>query len=64
MKKQNSLNFCRTFVDWMFKVFGFFPLQKWIDVNLKWNPDEYGGIRKIRVPSTDIWKPDLVLYNK
>uniref|UniRef100_A0A665TSU1 Acetylcholine receptor subunit alpha n=1 Tax=Echeneis naucrates TaxID=173247 RepID=A0A665TSU1_ECHNA len=37
--------------------------QKWIDVNLKWNPDDYGGIRKIRVPSTDIWKPDLVLYN-
>uniref|UniRef100_A0A3Q1CF19 Cholinergic receptor nicotinic alpha 1 subunit n=1 Tax=Amphiprion ocellaris TaxID=80972 RepID=A0A3Q1CF19_AMPOC len=37
--------------------------SQWIDVNLKWNPDEYGGIRKIRVPSTDIWKPDLVLYN-
>lgn len=37
--------------------------QQWLDVNLKWNPDEYGGIRKIRVPSTDIWKPDLVLYN-
>ncbi|XP_074503488.1 acetylcholine receptor subunit alpha [Sebastes fasciatus] len=37
--------------------------QKWLDVNLNWNPDEYGGIRKIRVPSTDIWKPDLVLYN-
>ncbi|XP_027131916.1 acetylcholine receptor subunit alpha isoform X2 [Larimichthys crocea] len=37
--------------------------QKWLDVNLKWNPDDYGGIRKIRVPSTDIWKPDLVLYN-
>lgn len=38
--------------------------QQWIDVNLKWNPEDYGGIRKIRVPSTDIWKPDLVLYNK
>ncbi|XP_062422492.1 acetylcholine receptor subunit alpha [Pungitius pungitius] len=37
--------------------------QRWLDVNLKWNPDEFGGIRKIRVPSTDIWKPDLVLYN-
>ncbi|KAK7901557.1 hypothetical protein WMY93_018326 [Mugilogobius chulae] len=37
--------------------------QQWIDVNLQWNPDDYGGIKKVRVPSTDIWKPDLVLYN-
>ncbi|XP_056147729.1 acetylcholine receptor subunit alpha-like [Lampris incognitus] len=37
--------------------------QQWLDVNLKWDPDEYGGIKKIRVPSTDIWRPDLVLYN-
>ncbi|KAK5908868.1 hypothetical protein CgunFtcFv8_016890 [Champsocephalus gunnari] len=37
--------------------------QRWLDVNLKWNPADYGGIRKIRVPSADIWKPDLVLYN-
>lgn len=33
-------------------------------MNLQWNPDDYGGIKKIRVPSTDIWRPDLVLYNK
>ncbi|KAM9365541.1 acetylcholine receptor subunit alpha-like [Pholidichthys leucotaenia] len=37
--------------------------QQWVDVNLKWNPDDYGGIKKIRIPSSDIWKPDLVLYN-
>uniref|UniRef100_H3CWV3 Cholinergic receptor, nicotinic, alpha 1 (muscle) n=1 Tax=Tetraodon nigroviridis TaxID=99883 RepID=H3CWV3_TETNG len=37
--------------------------QQWVDVNLNWNPDDYGGIRKIRVPSSEIWKPDLVLYN-
>ncbi|XP_049591881.1 acetylcholine receptor subunit alpha [Syngnathus scovelli] len=37
--------------------------QQWTDVNLNWNPDDYGGIRKIRIPSLDIWKPDLVLYN-
>ena len=42
---------------------GFF-FQQWKDVNLQWNPEDYGGIRKIRVPSTDIWRPDLVLYNK
>lgn len=38
--------------------------QQWKDVNLLWDPEDYGGIKKIRVPSTDIWRPDLVLYNK
>ncbi|XP_043931496.1 acetylcholine receptor subunit alpha [Protopterus annectens] len=37
--------------------------QQWKDVNLQWNPDEYGGIKKTRIPSSDIWHPDLVLYN-
>ncbi|KAJ3610422.1 hypothetical protein NHX12_022514 [Muraenolepis orangiensis] len=37
--------------------------QRWTDVNLNWNPDDYGGIKKIRVPSSNIWRPDLVLYN-
>ncbi|KAG9341002.1 hypothetical protein JZ751_020197 [Albula glossodonta] len=37
--------------------------NKWKDVNLEWNPDDYGGIKKIRVPSPDIWHPDIVLYN-
>ncbi|XP_063285829.1 acetylcholine receptor subunit alpha-1-B [Pelobates fuscus] len=37
--------------------------QQWVDVNLKWNPSDYGGVDKIRIPSSDIWRPDLVLYN-
>ncbi|KAF4796819.1 hypothetical protein TURU_079436 [Turdus rufiventris] len=37
--------------------------QQWTDVNLRWNPDDYGGVKKIRIPSDDIWRPDLVLYN-
>uniref|UniRef100_A0A3Q3ICM4 Cholinergic receptor, nicotinic, beta polypeptide 3a n=1 Tax=Monopterus albus TaxID=43700 RepID=A0A3Q3ICM4_MONAL len=36
--------------------------QEWIDVKLKWNPDDYGGITSIRVPSETIWLPDIVLY--
>nr|pir nicotinic acetylcholine receptor alpha chain - marbled electric ray (fragments) [Torpedo marmorata] len=32
-----------------------------IDVRLRWNPADYGGI--IRLPSDDVWLPDLVLYN-
>lgn len=40
------------------------PPQQWTDVNLKWNPEDYGGVKQIRIPSDDIWRPDLVLYNK
>nr|XP_033802836.1 acetylcholine receptor subunit alpha [Geotrypetes seraphini] len=37
--------------------------QKWKDINLTWKPEDYGGIKKIRIPSNNIWRPDLVLYN-
>ncbi|XP_059822678.1 acetylcholine receptor subunit alpha isoform X2 [Hypanus sabinus] len=37
--------------------------QQWVDVKLRWNPSDYGGIKRIRVPSSDIWLPDIVLYN-
>ncbi|XP_075061350.1 neuronal acetylcholine receptor subunit alpha-3-like [Mixophyes fleayi] len=35
----------------------------WNDYKLKWNPSHYGGIEYIRVPSAQIWRPDIVLYN-
>uniref|UniRef100_A0A3Q3FQK2 Cholinergic receptor nicotinic beta 3 subunit b n=1 Tax=Kryptolebias marmoratus TaxID=37003 RepID=A0A3Q3FQK2_KRYMA len=35
---------------------------EWIDYKLRWNPDKYGGITSIRVPSENIWLPDIVLY--
>ncbi|XP_052528162.1 neuronal acetylcholine receptor subunit alpha-5 isoform X1 [Tympanuchus pallidicinctus] len=37
--------------------------QEWIDVKLRWNPEEYAGITSIRVPSDSIWIPDIVLYD-
>ncbi|XP_063045979.1 neuronal acetylcholine receptor subunit beta-2-like [Engraulis encrasicolus] len=37
--------------------------QMWNDYRLVWDPDEYEGIRKIRLPSQHIWLPDIVLYN-
>ncbi|KAJ8673122.1 hypothetical protein QAD02_004384 [Eretmocerus hayati] len=37
--------------------------QKWIDYKLNWNPDEYGGIKYLYVPSESIWLPDIVMYN-
>lgn len=41
-----------------------YGLQEWIDYKLRWNPDNYGGITSIRVPSENIWLPDIVLYEK
>lgn len=37
--------------------------QEWVDYKLKWEPEEYGGVTKLHVPSEQIWLPDLVLYN-
>lgn len=42
----------------------FINIKEWVDVKLKWNPDDYGGITSIRVPSETIWLPDIVLYEK
>ncbi|XP_059409928.1 neuronal acetylcholine receptor subunit non-alpha-3-like [Carassius carassius] len=36
--------------------------QEWTDYKLRWNPEDYGGITSIRVPSETIWLPDIVLY--
>ncbi|KAI1301176.1 Acetylcholine receptor subunit alpha-like 1 [Halotydeus destructor] len=38
--------------------------QEWSDNKLKWDPDEYGGVNQLYVPSEQIWLPDIVLYNK
>uniref|UniRef100_A0A674N0N8 Cholinergic receptor, nicotinic, beta 5b n=1 Tax=Takifugu rubripes TaxID=31033 RepID=A0A674N0N8_TAKRU len=37
--------------------------QVWHDYRLMWNPEEYEGIKKIRLPTQHIWLPDIVLYN-
>ncbi len=38
--------------------------QEWVDYKLKWNPNDYGGVKHLHVPSQNIWLPDIVLYNK
>ncbi|XP_064613958.1 neuronal acetylcholine receptor subunit alpha-10-like [Liolophura sinensis] len=37
--------------------------QAWIDENLKWDPGKYDNIKVVRLPHSDIWKPDVLLYN-
>ena len=38
--------------------------QLWQDYQLHWEPSEFGGITVIRVKSSKVWKPDIVLFNK
>ncbi|XP_070212655.1 neuronal acetylcholine receptor subunit alpha-10-like [Littorina saxatilis] len=37
--------------------------QIWTDVGLQWDPDKYGGIRVVRLPFEEVWRPDILLYN-
>ncbi|XP_061669743.1 neuronal acetylcholine receptor subunit beta-4 isoform X2 [Syngnathoides biaculeatus] len=37
--------------------------QHWVDYRLSWDPAKYEGIDKLRIPSRNIWLPDIVLYN-
>ncbi|XP_043928983.1 neuronal acetylcholine receptor subunit alpha-10 [Protopterus annectens] len=37
--------------------------QVWFDAYLRWNRDEYDGLDTIRIPSSYVWRPDIVLYN-
>lgn len=37
--------------------------QFWYDFKMRWDPDEYGGVDMLHVPSDHIWRPDIVLYN-
>lgn len=38
--------------------------QKWNDAYLRWNKEDYDGLEVIHIPSSLVWRPDLVLYNK
>ena len=35
----------------------------WVDDRLKWNPEEHGGVTRIRIQPDRMWIPDLTLYN-
>jgi len=37
---------------------------KWLDPRLTWNPEDFGGITQIRLPSHLFWNPEIALYNK
>ncbi|EDM08374.1 cholinergic receptor, nicotinic, alpha polypeptide 7, isoform CRA_d [Rattus norvegicus] len=35
----------------------------WTDHYLQWNMSEYPGVKNVRFPDGQIWKPDILLYN-
>lgn len=35
----------------------------WDAHNLVWDPEDYPGVRNIRLQNEKLWKPDIVLYN-
>ncbi|CAD5122885.1 DgyrCDS11285 [Dimorphilus gyrociliatus] len=37
--------------------------HKWQDEYLRWSPEDYGGLVKIRINPKFVWKPDIMLYN-
>ncbi|CAH1252059.1 CHRNA10 [Branchiostoma lanceolatum] len=36
----------------------------WVDEYLTWNVTKYGGIESIHTNSENIWRPDIVVYNR
>uniref|UniRef100_A0A3P8S4S9 Cholinergic receptor, nicotinic, alpha 10b n=1 Tax=Amphiprion percula TaxID=161767 RepID=A0A3P8S4S9_AMPPE len=37
--------------------------QVWMDAYLTWRKEDYDGLDTIRIPSSYVWRPDIVLYN-
>ncbi|XP_052816938.1 neuronal acetylcholine receptor subunit beta-3-like isoform X2 [Mya arenaria] len=35
----------------------------WKDLYLRWDPELFGNISKVRVPASAVWLPDIKLYN-
>ncbi|ELV09594.1 Acetylcholine receptor subunit gamma [Tupaia chinensis] len=38
--------------------------MQWCDFRLRWDPQDYEGLWVLRVPSSMVWRPDVVLENK
>ena len=51
---------------WCVKLLSKFQLQlqEWTDSNMRWNVSEYNGVKDIRVPPSNLWKPDILMYNR
>ena len=41
----------------------YFVIQEWVDEELKWNPDHYGGVKSLIIPDDTIWMPNIEMHN-
>lgn len=39
-------------------------VQYWKDFYLQWNMSDYPGVTNVRFPDSQIWRPDILLYNR
>lgn len=39
-------------------------LQYWTDFYLQWNTSDFPGVANVRFPDSQIWRPDILLYNR
>ncbi|XP_071852081.1 acetylcholine receptor subunit alpha-like 1 isoform X3 [Apostichopus japonicus] len=39
-------------------------VMTWYDFRLSWNPDDYDDLDYIELPLTEIWRPELILYER
>ncbi len=38
-------------------------MKTWNDPYLSWDPKDYGGLKTVRIPSSEVFTPDIVLFN-
>lgn len=38
--------------------------QRWTDEMMKWDPAAFGHLESLKLPSDQLWKPDIVVYNR
>lgn len=36
----------------------------WVDEHLQWNPSDYDGVSSIHFGFNELWRPDILLYNR
>merc|ERR1711868_196311 len=37
---------------------------QWTDYRLTWDPEQYRGVKTLRVPASMLWRPDIITFNQ
>ena len=44
-------------------IYWFVSFQQWTDEYLTWDPRDFGNVSLVKLHQSDIWTPDIMLYN-